>query len=156
MSDFPEGIAAPKGAQKLVDVFKETRAVIQNEASEVSDHGEAVDRFEAAMAELAELEVHVNNEGEHPVFSLGVKETAYDSSVPVSGAKFLKLPKEMALSTLTTAVDLSSYRTLGRYNLLVLHHAKGASKETPSMLHKLCCRESTHHPGGQHFCGACI
>ena len=153
MSDFPEGITAPDGAQKLVDVCKETWAVIQDEASEVPDHDEAVDRFEAAMAELAEMEVHVNNEGEHPVFSLGVKETAYDSSVPVSGAKFLKLPKDVALSTLTTAVDLSSYRTFGRCNLLVLHQAKGGSEETPSMLHKLCGRMGTHHTGGQHFCG---
>ena len=37
------------------------------------------------MDELAELGVHVNNEGERPVFGLGVKETAYDPSVPVSG-----------------------------------------------------------------------
>ena len=52
---------------------------------------------EAAMDELAELGVHVNNEGEHPVFSLGVKETAYDSFVLVSGANFLKLPKAPGL-----------------------------------------------------------
>jgi hypothetical protein len=51
------------------------------------------------MAELAEMEVHVNNEGEYPVFSLGVKETACDPSVSVSGAKKLELPEEMALST---------------------------------------------------------
>jgi hypothetical protein len=95
MSDFPVGITAPEGAQEFVDVCKETWAVIQNEASAVSDHGEAVDRFEAAMAELAEMEVHVNNEGEHSVFSLGVKETANDSSVPVSGANFLKLPEDV-------------------------------------------------------------
>jgi hypothetical protein len=54
--------------------------------------------------ELNELGVHVNNEGDHPVFELGVKETAYDSSVLVSGAPFLKLPKDVALSTLTTVV----------------------------------------------------
>jgi hypothetical protein len=30
MSDFPEGTAAPEGAQKLVDVCKETWAVIQD------------------------------------------------------------------------------------------------------------------------------
>jgi hypothetical protein len=81
MSDFPEGIAAPEGAQELVDVCKETWAVIQNEESSVPDHDEAVDSFEAAMAELAEMDVHVNNEGDFPVFSLGVKEAAYDSSV---------------------------------------------------------------------------
>jgi hypothetical protein len=119
MSDFPEGITAPEGAQKLVDVCKETRAVIQDETSEVSGHDEAADRFGAAMAELGELEFHVNNEGGHPVFSLGVKETAYDSSVLVSGAKFLKLPKDVALSTLTTVVDLSSYRCWGKWPRLV-------------------------------------
>ena len=46
------------------------------------------------MAELAEMDVHVNNEGDYPVFNLGVKEAAYDSSVQVSGAKFIKLPEE--------------------------------------------------------------
>ena len=114
MSDFPEGIIAPEGAQELVDVCKETWAVIQNEESSVPDSDEAVDRFEAAMAELAEMEVHVNNEGDFPVFSLGVKEAAYDSSVPVSGAKFIKLPEDSALKKLTTLVDLSTYRTLKR------------------------------------------
>ena len=87
------------------------------------------------------------------MFSLGVKETAYGSSVLVSGANFLKLPKDVELSTLTTAVDLSSYRTFGRCNLLVLHQAKGGSKETPSVLHRLCGRVSTYHSSGQHFCG---
>ena len=105
------------------------------------------------MDELAELGVHVNNEGEFPLFSLGVKETAYDPSALVAGATFLKLPKAVALSTLTTAVDLSSYRTFRRCNLLVLHQAKGGSEETPSMLHKLCGRMGTHHTGGQNFCG---
>ena len=72
------------------------------------------------------------------MFTLGVKETAYDSSVLVAGAPFLKLPNDVALSTLTTVVGLSTYRPLKRCNLLVLHRAKGASVETPSMLHKLC------------------
>jgi hypothetical protein len=156
MSDFPEGITVPEGAQELVDVCKATWAVIQDEASTVSDHDGAADRFEAAMAELAEMDVHVNNEGEYPVFSLGVKETACDPSVPVSGAKFLKLPEEVELTTLTTAVDLSSYSPLKRCNLLVLHQAKGASAETPSNLYKLCgrmVRTGTHHTGGQNFCG---
>ena len=53
MSDFPEGIIAPEGAQELVDVCKETWAVIQNEESSVPDSDEAVDRFETAMAALA-------------------------------------------------------------------------------------------------------
>jgi hypothetical protein len=59
------------------------------------------------------------------VFSLGVKETAYDSSVSVSGAKFLKLPEEVELTTLTTVVDLSSYIPLKRCSLLVLHQSPG-------------------------------
>jgi hypothetical protein len=153
MSDFPEGIAAPEGAQELVNVCKETWAVIQNEGSAVPGHGKAVDSFEAAMAELAEMEVHVNNEGDFPVFSLGVKEAAYDSSVPVSGAKFIKLPEDAALKKLTALVGLSTYRTFKRCNLLVLHHAKGASTETPSALYTLCGRMGTHHTGGQNFCG---
>ena len=58
MSDFPEGVIAPEGAQELVDVCKETWAVIQNEESSVPDSDEAVDRFEVAMAALAEMDVH--------------------------------------------------------------------------------------------------
>jgi hypothetical protein len=84
MSDFPEGVTAPDGAQKLVDVCKGTWAVIHDESSEIRTHDKAVDRFEAAMHELAELEVHVNNEGGYPVFSLGVKETACDPSALVA------------------------------------------------------------------------
>jgi hypothetical protein len=97
------------------------------------------------MDELTELGVHVNNEGEYPVFSLGVKETAYDPSALVAGATFLKLPETAVLSTLITAVDLSTYRPLKRCNLLVLHRAKGASDEAPSELHKLCGKAATHH-----------
>jgi hypothetical protein len=104
------------------------------------------------MDELAELGVHVNNEGEFPLFSLGVKETAYDPSALVAGATFLKLPKTAALSTSTTVVDLSSYRTLKRCNLLVLHRAKGGSDETPSELHELCGKVAAYHTGGQNFC----
>jgi hypothetical protein len=96
------------------------------------------------MDELAELGVHVHNKGEHPVFSLGVKETAYDPSVPVSGAPFLKLPKDVALSALTTVVDLSSYRTFGRCNLLVLHQAKEGSEETPSFYAAQAVWQSEH------------
>ena len=125
MSDFPEGIAAPEGAQKLVDVCKGTWAVIQDGSSDATKHDKAVGRFEAAMDELAELGVHVNNEGEFPVFSLGVKETAYGPSALVAGAPFLRLPSTVELSTSTTAVDLSKYRTCNRCNLLVLHRAKG-------------------------------
>jgi hypothetical protein len=154
MSDFPEGIAAPEGAQKLVGVCKETWAVIQDESSEVPEHDEAVESFEDAMDELAELGVHIDNEGELPVFTLGVKETACDPPAPVAGAKFLNLPKTVALSTLTTAVDLSTYRTFKRCNLLVLYRAKGASVEAPSRLHKLCGKVGTHHTSGQHFCSA--
>ena len=53
MSDFPEGVIAPEGAQELVDVCKETWAVTQNEDSTVIDHDEAVDRFEAAILRWA-------------------------------------------------------------------------------------------------------
>jgi hypothetical protein len=137
MSDFPEGIAAPEGAQKLVDVCKEAWAVIQDESSDVNTNDEAVDRYGIAVDELNELGVHVNNEEDFPVFTSGVKDTAYDSSVLIiAGAPFLKLQKAVALSTLTTAVDLSSYHTFKRCNLLVLHQAKGASDETPSKLHE--------------------
>ena len=114
MSDFPEGIAAPEGAQKLVDVCKETWAVIQDESSDTTKHDEAVDGFEYAMDELAELGVHVNNEGDFPVFSLGVKETAYDPSALVAGAPFLRLPSAVELSSLTAVADLSKYRTFNR------------------------------------------
>jgi hypothetical protein len=86
------------------------------------------------------------------VFSLGVEETACDPSARGAGAAFLKLPKAVALSTLTTVVDLSSYRALKRCSLLALHRVKGAPDETPSMLHKLCGKPGTHHTSGQHFC----
>jgi hypothetical protein len=85
MSDFPEGIAVPEGAQELVDVCKETWAVIQDEPSDVNTNGEAVDRYGIAMDELNELGVHVNNEGDFPVFTLGVKDTAYDPSLLITG-----------------------------------------------------------------------
>ena len=147
MSDFPEGIIAPEGAQELVDVCKETWTVIQNEESSVPDSDEAVDRFEAAMAALAEMDVHVNNEGDYP------KEVAYDSSVQVSGAKFLKLEGEVELKTLTTLVDLSTFRKQGRCTVLVRHNAKGASPDSPSSLHKLCSRVCTHQDGLYTFCG---
>jgi hypothetical protein len=40
----------------------------------VSEHDKAVDSFEFAMNELNDMEVHVNNKGEFPVFTLGTKE----------------------------------------------------------------------------------
>ena len=64
MSDFPEGITAPEGAQILVDACKEAWAVIQDESSDVNTNDEAVDRYEIAVDELNELGVHVNNEGD--------------------------------------------------------------------------------------------
>jgi hypothetical protein len=82
MSDFPGGITAPEGAQKLVDtvgVCKEAWAVIQDESSDAKTNGEAVDRYGIAVDELNELGVHVNNElrvnneGDHPVFEFGAK-----------------------------------------------------------------------------------
>jgi hypothetical protein len=60
--------------------------------------------------------VHVNNAGEFPVlltvFSLGVKEPAYDPSPRVAGAPFLNLSETAELPALTNAVDLSEYRKL--------------------------------------------
>jgi hypothetical protein len=49
--------------------------------------------------------VHVNNAGEFPVFTPGVKENAYDPSSRVAGAPFLNLNETEAveLSTLTNA-----------------------------------------------------
>jgi hypothetical protein len=49
--------------------------------------------------------VHVNNEREFPVFSLGVKESAYGPSSRVAGAPFLlDLAEAVELSTLTNAL----------------------------------------------------
>ena len=93
---------------------KKRGAVIQDESSDTTKHDEAVDGFEYAMDELAELGVHVNNEGDFPVFSLGVKETAYDPSALVAGAPFLRLPSAVELSSLTAVADLSKYRTFNR------------------------------------------
>ena len=59
----------------------------------------------------------------------------------------------MELPTLTTVVDLSKYRTFNRCNLLVLRRAKGASVETPYLLHELCGKVAAYHSGGQNFCG---
>jgi hypothetical protein len=114
MSGFSEGVAAPDGAQKLVDVRKGTWAVTNADTSEVSKHDRAVDSFEAAMNELNDMGVHINNEGEFPVFTLGTIETACDSSALVAGAPFLKLPSAAELSTLTALVDLSKYRAFKR------------------------------------------
>jgi hypothetical protein len=75
----------------------------------------------------------------------------YDPSARVAGAPFLQLSETVELSALTNAIDVSEYRTLCRCNLLVLHRAKGASGESPSMLYKLCGKEAACHTGGQHF-----
>jgi hypothetical protein len=99
MSDFPEGITAPERAQKLVDICKETWAVIQDGSSDVAipmtNTDDAADRYGIAVDELNELGVHVNNEGDLHVFTLGVKETACDSSALVAGVPFLKLPRRL-------------------------------------------------------------
>jgi hypothetical protein len=84
MSDFPSGVAAPEGAQKLVDVCKGTWAVIEDKESELGVYNRAVERYTAAVEELNEMGVHVNNAEEFPVFTLGVKETAYDPSARVA------------------------------------------------------------------------
>jgi hypothetical protein len=78
MSDFPVGVAAPDGAQKLVSVCKGTWAVIQDESSDINANNKAVESSEVAMHELNEMGVHVNNEGGFTVFTSGVKQTAYD------------------------------------------------------------------------------
>jgi hypothetical protein len=52
--------------------------------------------------------VYVNNAGEFPVFTLGVKETAYDPSSRVAGAPFLDLNETAELSTLT--IDQRGWR----------------------------------------------
>jgi hypothetical protein len=86
------------------------------------------------------------------VFTLGVKETAYDPSSRVAGAPFLNLSETVELSTLTNAVGVSDYRKLLRCNVLVLHKTKGASGDGPSRLYKLCGKGAAYHTGGQHFC----
>jgi hypothetical protein len=58
----------------------------------------------------------------------------------------------VVLSTLTNAVDLSDYRKLLRYNVLVLHRANGAAEDSPSQLYELWGKVSNHHTGVQHFC----
>jgi hypothetical protein len=95
---------------------------------------------------------HVNNAGEFPVFSLGVRGSAYGPSSQVAGAPPLNLAEAVERPTPINAVDLSKYRTLLRCNALVLHRTKGASGDSPSRLQKLCGRESAYHAGGQHFC----
>ena len=63
--------------------------------------------------------VHVNNAGEFPVFSLGVREPAYDPSPGVAGGPLLDLPEAVELSALANAVDVSEYRKLLRCSVLV-------------------------------------
>jgi hypothetical protein len=152
MSGFPLGVAAPEGAQKLVDVCKGTWAVIEDKGSEFETHSKAVDHYSAAVEELNDMDVHVNNEGEILVFTLGVKETTYDPSSRVAGAPFLNPTETAELSTLTNVVGVSDYRKLLRCNVLVLHRTKGAAGDSPSGLHKLCGKGPAFHSGGQHFC----
>jgi hypothetical protein len=50
MSYFPEGVAAPDGAQRLVDMCKGTRAVISNDdLSSVSKNDKAVGEFPVTL-----------------------------------------------------------------------------------------------------------
>jgi hypothetical protein len=94
MSDFPLGVAAPEGAQKLVDVCKGTWAVIEDRESALDTHNRAVaavESYTAAVEELNEMGVHVNNAGEILVFIPGANESAYDPSSRVAGAPFLNL-----------------------------------------------------------------
>ena len=145
-------MAAPDGAQRLVDICKGTGAVINGDGSSVSKNNKAFDSFNAAMDDLNDMGVHVNNTGDFPVFTLGTVETAYGPSALVAGAPFLKLTSEVEMSTMTTLVDLSKYRTFKRCYVLVKHQAKGSSEETPSLLHKLCGKVAAFHTGGQNFC----
>jgi hypothetical protein len=82
----------------------------------VPKNDKAVDSFEAAMNELNDLGVHVNNEGGFPVFTSGTKEAACGPSalLLLEHLFFLKLSSTVELSTLTTLVDLSKYRTFKR------------------------------------------
>jgi hypothetical protein len=152
MSDFPLAVAAPEGAQKIVDACKGTWAVIEDTESELDTHYRAVESYTAAVEELNEMGVHVNNAGEFPVFTLGVKESAYDPSSRVAGAPFLNLSGTAGLSALANAVGVSEYRKLLRCSVLVLHRTKGAPGDNPSRLHKLCGKDVAFHTGGQHFC----
>jgi hypothetical protein len=56
-----------------VGVRKETRAIIEDKESELDTHNRAVESHTAAVEELNEMGVHVNNAGEFPVFTPGVK-----------------------------------------------------------------------------------
>jgi hypothetical protein len=141
MSDFPEGVTAPDGAQGLVDICKGTWAVINDDDSSVFKNDKAVDSFNADMDDLNDMGVHVNNAGESPVFTLGTAETACGPSALIAGAPpFLKRldSKAPEMPTLTTLVEMSKYRTFKRCNVLDKHQAKGSSEEAPSKLHKLC------------------
>jgi hypothetical protein len=90
MSDFPSGVAPPEGAQKFVDVCKGTWAVISDEDSAVETHNKAIESYEAAVSELNDLGVHVNCEGNFPLFTLCIKERDYNPSDRVAAAPFLK------------------------------------------------------------------
>jgi hypothetical protein len=49
MSDFPEGVTAPDGAQRLVDICKGTWAVINDDLSSVSKNAKAVGSSNAGL-----------------------------------------------------------------------------------------------------------
>jgi hypothetical protein len=57
-------VTAPEGAQKFVDVRKGTWAVIEDTESELDVRNRAVGSYTAAVEELNEMGVHVNNAGE--------------------------------------------------------------------------------------------
>ena len=52
MSDFPEGVAAPDGAQKLVDVCKGTWAVISDKNSEAAAGYVAIQNISVCMTNV--------------------------------------------------------------------------------------------------------
>ena len=136
-----------EGAQKLVGVCKGTWAVIEDRGSELEAHNKVADGCSAAVGDLNGMGVHGNNEGDFPVFALGVKVCECGPSDRVAGALFLKPPETVVLSALTSTVDLSDYRKLLGCNVLVQHRAKGAASGGggTSELHRLCEKVSTHH-----------
>jgi hypothetical protein len=89
--------------RRCLAVNKGTRAVIEDKEPELDTHNRAVESNTAAVEELNEMGVHVNNAGEFPVFSLGVREPAYDPSPGVAGGPLLDLPEAVELSALTNA-----------------------------------------------------
>jgi hypothetical protein len=93
-------VAAPEGAQKIVDACKGTWAVIEDTESELDVRNRAVGSYTAAVEELNEMGVHFNNAGKFPVFTPGVKEPVCDPAARAGG----RSAETAELSALTNAV----------------------------------------------------